>query len=65
VPDEPPPPLSAELLQIQEELKGLFPSNCKFPPGYNIGVKTRVTDTGIEFIAPVPICVIEKNFRDY
>jgi hypothetical protein len=65
VPDEPPPPLSAELLQIQEELKELFPANCKFPPGYNIGVKTRVTDTGIEFIAPVPICVIEKNFRDY
>ncbi|MGH9465084.1 MAG: pilus assembly protein, partial [Thermoanaerobaculia bacterium] len=65
VPDEPPPPLTDELLKIQEELKDLFPANCKFPPGYNIGVKTRVTDTGIEFIAPVPICVIEKNFRDY
>jgi hypothetical protein len=66
----PPPPGGIEavpdnLQDTMEGLKSLFPSNCKFPPGYRIDVKTRTTDTGIVWIAPVPLCVIEKNFKDF
>ncbi len=65
IPDELPAPMTEALFRTQEEIKKLQPENCKYPPGYHVAVKTRITDTGIEFIAPVPICVIEKNFRDY
>ncbi len=57
--------LDNRLRFIRDRLKENFPANCSFPPGYRIDVKTRNSGTGIDFIAPVPICVVEKNFRDF
>jgi hypothetical protein len=59
------PDMPGNLAKVMEELKQLFPDNCKFPPGYRVDVSTRTTDTGIVWIAPVPLCVIEKNFKDF
>ncbi|MDH3521952.1 MAG: PilC/PilY family type IV pilus protein [Acidobacteriota bacterium] len=57
--------LSAHLEYIRDRLKEQFPENCTFPPGYRIDVKTRNSGTNIDFIAPVPICVVEKSFREF
>ncbi len=51
------------LLGVMESLKSLFPGNCKFS-NYRIDIKTISADTGVVFIAPVPICIIEKNWKD-
>ncbi|MGH2627144.1 MAG: pilus assembly protein, partial [Anaerolineales bacterium] len=55
------PPLAANLEKVMRELQNLFPSNCKFA-NYRLDVKTLASDTGIIHIAPVPICIIEKNW---
>jgi hypothetical protein len=51
------------LASVMQSLKSLFPSNCKFS-NYRIDIKTISADTGVVFIAPVPICMIEKNWKD-
>jgi hypothetical protein len=56
--------LSADHIAIMEELKKLFPSNCKFA-NYRLDVKTLSSDTGIHMIAPIPICIVEKNWKEY
>lgn len=56
---------SPHLQYIRDRLKEQFPENCTFPPGYRIDVKTRNSSTKIDFIAPVPICVVEKSFREF
>ncbi|MCZ6507600.1 MAG: hypothetical protein O7A04_06085, partial [Acidobacteria bacterium] len=69
----PPPPggtstiddLSPRLEYIRDRLEGQFPENCTFPPGYRLDVKTRNSSTGITFIAPVPLCLVEKSFREF
>ncbi len=59
----PAPPLPEDLAHVMEALKGLFPSNCRFA-NYRIDIKTISADTGVIFIAPVPVCIIEKNWKD-
>jgi PilC-like protein with beta-propeller domain len=59
-----PEPLPPGLPEVLEQLKKLFPPNCKFG-SYRIDVKTLSSDTGIIFIAPVPVCIIEKNWREF
>ncbi|MBW2278964.1 MAG: hypothetical protein JRF63_15840, partial [Deltaproteobacteria bacterium] len=56
--------LSADHLAIMDELKKLFPSNCKFA-NYRLDIKTLSSDTGIHLIAPVPICIVEKNWKEF
>lgn len=53
----------ARLTGVMNSLKSLFPSNCKFS-NYRIDIKTLSADTGVVFIAPVPICIMEKNWKD-
>ncbi|MEM7048750.1 MAG: PilC/PilY family type IV pilus protein [Acidobacteriota bacterium] len=53
-----------DLVSVMDSLKGLFPDDCKFA-NYTINVKTRRADTGVEFIAPVPICIVEKNWKEF
>ena len=53
-----------ELRQINKELKGLFPSDCRFA-NYTLDIKTIRSDTGIVFIAPVPICIEGHNWKEY
>jgi hypothetical protein len=45
-------------------LKSLYPTNCKFT-NYRIDIKTIAADTGLVCIAPVPICIVEKNWREF
>ena len=56
------PGIPPELEPVMDALKKLFPKECKFA-NYTINVKTRRADTGIEFIAPVPICFVQKNWK--
>src|SRR6185436_10740657 len=55
--------LTASLTQVMEELKKLFPKNCKFT-NYRLDIKTISADTGVVFIAPVPVCIVEKNWKE-
>ena len=48
-----------------EILKSLFPENCKFVANYRMDIKTVRSDTGVEHIAPVPICIIESNWKEF
>ncbi len=56
--------LTENLKAVMEELKKLFPANCKFA-NYRVDIKTISADTGVVFIAPVPICIVEKNWREH
>ena len=66
----PPPPggsadeLTDQLRQVMEEMKELFPQECKFA-NYRIDIKTIAADTGVIFIAPVPVCLIEQNWKEF
>jgi hypothetical protein len=53
-----------DLERIRNELKSFFPPNCRFT-SVSIDIKALRSDTGIEFIAPVPVCVVEKNWREF
>ncbi len=57
--------LTPELAALMEELKALFPRNCVFPPGHRLDIKVRNQDTGLTFVVPVPICVVESAFREF
>ena len=56
--------LSERHLDIMESLKALFSTKCKFA-NYRIDVKTVAADTSLQLIAPVPVCLIEKNWKDF
>ena len=49
---------------VMEELQGLFSETCCFA-NYRVDIKTVAADTRIERIAPVPICIIEKSWKEY
>ncbi len=56
--------LPDNLENVIDEIKKLFPSNCRFA-NYTINIKAVRDDTGIEFLAAVPVCTFETNWRDY
>jgi len=56
--------LSAQLERVMQELMTLFPQNCKFA-NYRLDIKTISANTGVVHIAPVPVCIIEKNWREF
>ena len=56
--------LTDNLKSVMESLKALFPAQCKFA-NYRIDVKTIAADTSLQFIAPVPVCIIEHNWKEY
>jgi len=56
--------LTAFDLEVMETLKSLFPSKCRFA-NYRIDIKTITSDTAIERIAPIPVCLIEKNWIEF
>lgn len=51
-------------LAIMESMKSLFPPTCKFS-NYRVDIKTIASDTSLVCIAPVPVCVIQKNWKEY
>jgi hypothetical protein len=56
--------LTALEIDIMDNLKKLFPENCRFA-NYRVDIKTIAADTRVERIAPIPICLIEKNWKEY
>jgi Tfp pilus tip-associated adhesin PilY1 len=48
--------------QLRETLKTLFPVNCRFG-NQTIDIKTISSKTALICIAPVPVCTVEKNWR--
>ena len=59
------PELPSRLRNVMEILKQLYPDECKFVANYRFDIKTIRSDTGIEHIAPVPVCIIESNWKEY
>jgi hypothetical protein len=55
--------LTTQLTSVMNTLKKLFPRNCRFG-NYRIDIKAISGDTGVIFIAPVPICIVEKNWKE-
>jgi hypothetical protein len=66
----PPPPPPQEICdtptqqRLKESLKKLFPVNCKFS-NQTIDIKTISADTRLLCIAPIPVCTIEKNWKEH
>jgi hypothetical protein len=56
--------ITQEERDILENVKQFLPQNCSFPPGYGVRVNTRTSRGGIESIAPIPLCVIETNYKE-
>jgi hypothetical protein len=56
--------MNDDLRRVMETLRSLFPDNCKFA-NFTLNMKTVRSDTGVVFIAPVPICIVEKNWKEF
>jgi Tfp pilus tip-associated adhesin PilY1 len=63
---EPPPDAcdSEELAAMAESIKSLMPSECKFA-NYRLNVMTLESLAGLECLVPVPVCVIERNWKEF
>ncbi len=55
---------AAAMVTMREELKKLYPGDCKFN-NMTLDVKTIRSDTGMACIAPVPECVAERHWKEY
>lgn len=53
-----------DLVQVVDEIKSLLPTNCRFA-NYTINLKAVRDDTGIQFLAAIPICTIQTNWKDF
>ncbi|MFQ5349619.1 MAG: pilus assembly protein, partial [Thermoanaerobaculia bacterium] len=49
---------------LMKELRGLLPPQCRFA-NYTINIKAVRDDTGIEFLAAIPVCTVRTNWRDF
>ncbi|HEY9421679.1 MAG TPA: PilC/PilY family type IV pilus protein, partial [Thermoanaerobaculia bacterium] len=52
------------LNKLKQSLQALFPARCKFS-NQTVDIKTISSDTRLLCIAPVPVCTIEKNWREH
>jgi hypothetical protein len=67
----PPPPPAAgicdaeELQAITQTLKDtIFPAACDFA-NYTLNIMTIRSETGVECVAPVPLCIIRRNWKEF
>lgn len=59
-----PVPGDLDFERLMEELKTeLFSPRCRFNPSYRFDIRTVRSDTGVEYIASVPICMLPSNWR--
>jgi hypothetical protein len=56
--------LTDEERAVMEALRDLFPENCRFT-NQRIDVRLVTSDTQVRRIAAVPVCVIEKNWKEF
>lgn len=55
--------LTLDEQEVMESLKSLFPDNCKFNNS-RIDIKLFAADTRLQRVAAVPVCVIERNWKE-
>lgn len=60
-PDAPPICQGKEL--VTQRLMALFPTNCQFA-NHTQNIETIQSDNGLVCIAPVPVCVVRKNWKE-
>ena len=53
-----------DLKSVMEEIRSLFPQDCRFA-NYTINIKAVRDDTGLQFLAAVPVCIVETNWKDF
>jgi Tfp pilus tip-associated adhesin PilY1 len=53
-----------DLKAVTDLLKSQMPENCKFT-NKRIDVKAIRSDTGVEWLAPIPVCVQQKNWKQW
>lgn len=53
-----------DLKSVMEEIRTLFPQDCRFA-NYTINIKAVRDDTGIQFLAAVPVCIVDTNWKDF
>jgi len=56
--------LPDDLVSVVNEIKNLLPTNCKYA-NYTINIKAVRDDTGIQFLAAIPVCTVETNWKDF
>lgn len=57
------PNLCADKSAVTQALKTMFAGNCQFT-SYTQNIETIQSDSGLVCIAPVPICVVRKNWKE-
>lgn len=59
----PPAPICKDKEAVTLRLMALFPSNCQFA-SHTQNIETIQSDNGLVCIAPVPVCVVRKNWKE-
>ncbi len=56
--------ITASQAAVMEALKDLFPANCKFA-NQRVDIKTLSSDTQLQRIVSIPVCIIDKNWKEF
>jgi hypothetical protein len=59
-----PPPVCKNQEAVTQTLKSQFPTSCKFA-NYTQNIETIQSDEGLVCIAPVPLCIVERNWKEF
>jgi hypothetical protein len=55
---------TSQMQAIKDSLKSLFPASCKFG-NFGVRLASNVSDTSYLAIAEVPVCIVEKNWKEF
>ncbi len=56
--------ITESLALIRDELKSLQSTRCRYA-NYTQNIKTIRSDTGLVFIAPVPLCIDPTSWKEF
>lgn len=57
--------LCADKASVADAIKArIFPSNCRYG-NFRFDLKLMRSDTGLECLASIPVCIVEKNWREF
>ena len=55
---------AAELQAIRTTLMSKMPAECKFAQ-YSLNVMTLESRSGVQCIVPIPVCVVQRNWKEF
>ncbi len=58
------PAYDADLIALHDSLKDQFPAECTFT-NYTLDLKVLLSRTGVSTLVPIPVCVIERNWKEF